>query len=144
LKPEMSAPQVGDEAVAKIKSGAFDVIVLNFANADMVGHTGNLPAAIRAVECIDEQLGRIDAAIREQGGVMVVTADHGNCEKMADEHGQAHTAHTNDLVPFLLVSDHMPGARLRDGGTLADIAPTLLAILGLPQPAEMTGRSLFA
>jgi len=144
LKPEMSAPQIGDEAVAKIKSGLFDVIILNFANADMVGHTGNLAAAIRAVECVDAQLGRIEAAIREKNGVMAVTADHGNCEKMADERGQAHTAHTNDLVPFLLIADGFKSAKLRDGGTLADIAPTLLQILKLPQPAEMTGRSLIA
>ncbi len=142
LKPEMSAPQLGDEVVKKIREGGRDVIILNFANADMVGHTGNLQAAIRAVECVDEQLGKIDQAIREADGVMLISADHGNCEKMADEQGQAHTAHTTDLVPFLLIGNAYRRAKLRDGGALADLAPTMLQILGLPQPSEMTGRSL--
>lgn len=142
LKPEMSAPQITEEVLKRIDSGAYDLIVLNFANADMVGHSGKLPAAIRAVEVLDEQLGRIHQAIAARGGAMVVTADHGNCEKMLDENGHPHTAHTLDLVPFLLIGKAWKQAKLRPEGQLEDIAPTLLQILGLPQPPEMTGQSM--
>ncbi|MFO1463949.1 MAG: 2,3-bisphosphoglycerate-independent phosphoglycerate mutase [bacterium] len=142
LKPEMSAPQIADEVLRRIESDGYDVIVLNFANADMVGHSGKLPAAIRAVEVLDEQLGRIYQAMMARGGTMVVTADHGNCEKMVDENGHPHTAHTLDLVPFLLIGERWRSARLRPEGRLEDIAPTLLQILGLPQPPEMSGRSM--
>ncbi len=140
LQPEMSAPELTDRVVAAIESGTYDLIVLNFANPDMVGHTGSLPAAIKAVETVDAGLGRIAEAVRRQGGALLVTADHGNCETMRDpETGGPHTAHTTNPVPVLLVGGDAPA--LSDG-RLADIAPTLLALMGLPQPAEMTGRSL--
>lgn len=140
LQPEMSAPELADKTVAAIGTAKYDLIVLNFANPDMVGHTGSLPAAIRAVETVDTCLGRIVEAVTAQGGVLLVTADHGNCELMRDpETGGPHTAHTTNPVPVLLVG--RPGAKLHNG-RLADIAPTLLALLGLPQPAEMTGKSL--
>jgi 2,3-bisphosphoglycerate-independent phosphoglycerate mutase len=142
LQPEMSAPELTEKAVEAIRSGRFDLIVLNFANPDMVGHTGSLPAAIQAVETVDAGLGRIAAAVREAGGALLVTADHGNCELMRDpETGGPHTAHTTNPVPVLLAGGPQ-GARLAEGGRLADIVPTLLALLGLPQPAAMTGRSL--
>ncbi len=142
LKPEMSAPQLGEEVLRQLEKDKFDVIILNFANADMVGHTGNLQAAIQAVQTIDEQLGKIEKAILHRGGTLLITADHGNCEQMSDDRGDPHTAHTTDLVPFLLVGKDFQSRKLRSGGTLADIAPTMLEILKLPQPEEMTGRSL--
>jgi 2,3-bisphosphoglycerate-independent phosphoglycerate mutase len=141
LQPAMSAPELTDKAVAAIESGAFDLIVLNFANADMVGHTGSLPAAIEACEAVDQGLARIAAAIRAAGGCLLVTADHGNAELMRDPvTGGPHTAHTTNPVPVLLMGGPA-GGTLRDG-RLADLAPTLLALLGLPQPAAMTGTSL--
>jgi 2,3-bisphosphoglycerate-independent phosphoglycerate mutase len=141
LQPEMSAPDLTDKAVTAIASGAYDLIVLNFANADMVGHTGSLPAAIRAVEAVDAGLARIVDAIRAAGGALFVTADHGNAEMMRDPAtGGPHTAHTTNPVPALLLGGPH-GATLADG-RLADIAPTLLALLGLQQPAAMTGQSL--
>jgi 2,3-bisphosphoglycerate-independent phosphoglycerate mutase len=141
LQPEMSAPEVTERAVAAIRSGRFDLIVLNFANPDMVGHTGKLDAAIRAVEAVDEGLGRIADAVREAGGALLVTADHGNAELMRDPAtGGPHTAHTTNPVPVLLMGGPA-GARLRNG-RLADVAPTLLALMGLAPPAAMTGRSL--
>ncbi len=142
LQPEMSAPELGEKAVAAIRSGKFDLIVLNFANPDMVGHTGSLPAAIKAVETVDRCLGDIADAIAEAGGAMLVTADHGNCELMLDpETGGPHTSHTTNVVPLILAGGPQ-GARLQDGGRLADLAPTLLALMGVAQPSEMTGRSL--
>ncbi|MCS6853909.1 MAG: 2,3-bisphosphoglycerate-independent phosphoglycerate mutase [Elioraea sp.] len=141
LKPEMSAPEVTKAAVAAIRSGRFDLIVLNYANPDMVGHTGDLAAAIAACEAVDRGLGEIVAAIADVGGVLLVTADHGNAELMRDpETGGPHTAHTTNPVPVILF-DGPEGARLRDG-RLADVAPTVLALMGLAQPAEMTGKSL--
>ncbi len=141
LQPEMSAPELADKAVAAIGSGQYDLIVLNFANADMVGHTGSLPAAIRAVEAADAGLGRIAQAIRAQNGALLVTADHGNAELMRDPvTGGPHTAHTTNPVPVLLMGAPA-GASLADG-RLADVAPTLLALMGLAQPAEMTGHNL--
>lgn len=141
LKPEMSAPELTEKAVEAIDSGKYDLVVLNFANPDMVGHSGSLPAAIKAVEAVDTGLGRIVEAIRRQGGALLVTADHGNAELMKDPvTGGPHTAHTTNPVPVLLVGAP-PGSRLTDG-RLADVAPTLLALLGLPQPAAMTGHSL--
>jgi 2,3-bisphosphoglycerate-independent phosphoglycerate mutase len=139
LQPEMSAPELTDKAVAAIGSGKYDLLVLNFANPDMVGHTGSLPAAIRAVEVVDHALGRIIDALAARGGALLVTADHGNCELMRDPvTGGPHTAHTTNRVPVVLVG--------RDGvmhdGRLADLAPTLLRLMGLGQPAEMTGRVL--
>lgn len=140
LQPEMSAPELTEKAVGAIRSGQYDLIVLNFANPDMVGHTGRLEAAIKAVETVDAGLGRIVEAVREQGGALLVTADHGNCETMRDPAtGEPHTAHTTNPVPAILVSDVSAG--LRDG-RLADIAPTLLGFMGLAQPDDMTGRSL--
>lgn len=141
LQPEMSAPEVADHLVAGIRQG-FDLIVVNFANPDMVGHTGNLAAAIAACEAVDKGLGRALAALKAAGGAMIVTADHGNCETMVDPvTGAPHTAHTTNPVPVILVGGP-DGARLRPGGRLADLAPTLLELMGLPQPPEMTGRSL--
>ncbi|MDN3563181.1 2,3-bisphosphoglycerate-independent phosphoglycerate mutase [Paeniroseomonas aquatica] len=141
LQPEMSAPELCDKVVAAIGTGTYDLVVLNFANPDMVGHTGILSAAIRAVETVDAALGRIVAAVRAQGGALLVTADHGNCELMRDPAtGGPHTAHTTNPVPVLLVGGP-PGAGLADG-RLADVAPTLLALMGQPQPAAMTGVSL--
>lgn len=140
LQPEMSAPELTDRAVEAIESGAYDLIVLNFANPDMVGHTGILAAAITAVETVDAGLGRIADAIARAGGAMLVTADHGNCELMVDPvTGAPHTAHTTNPVPVMVVGSAATG--LADG-RLADVAPTLLALLGVAQPAEMTGRSL--
>jgi 2,3-bisphosphoglycerate-independent phosphoglycerate mutase len=141
LQPEMSAPELTDKAVEAINSGKYDLIVLNYANPDMVGHTGSLPAAIRAVETVDAGLGRIADAVQKSGGALLVTADHGNCEMMRDPNtGGPHTAHTTNPVPLLLV-----GARnraLNAEGRLADIAPTLLELMELPKPKEMTGTSL--
>ncbi len=143
LQPEMSAPELTAKAVAAIGTEKFDLIILNFANPDMVGHTGVLPAAIKAVETVDAGLGAIADAVLAQGGMLLVTADHGNCEMMRDpETGGPHTAHTLNPVPVLLAGAP-PGTQLQDG-ILADLAPTLLALLGIAQPASMTGRSLIA
>jgi 2,3-bisphosphoglycerate-independent phosphoglycerate mutase len=140
LQPEMSAPELTDRAVAAIESGRYDLIVLNYANPDMVGHTGNLDAAIRAVEAVDHGLGRIAEAIDHQGGALLVLADHGNCEMMRDPvTGGPHTAHTTNRVPVMLLGGQ---ADTLVDGRLADIAPTLLELMALPQPPEMTGRSL--
>jgi 2,3-bisphosphoglycerate-independent phosphoglycerate mutase len=141
LQPEMSAPELTDKAVEAINSGKYDLIVLNFANPDMVGHTGSLPAAIKAVETVDTGLGRIADAIAKSGGALLVTADHGNCEMMRDpETGGPHTAHTTNPVPIVLTG---AGNRaLLAEGRLADIAPTLLELMDLPKPPEMTGTSL--
>ena len=143
LKPEMSAAAVTDEAVACIEGGNYDFIVLNFANPDMVGHTGVLPAAIRAMETVDACLGRVVDAVLAAGGRLLITADHGNCEQMADGAGHPHTAHTTNAVPLILVGPERRNLTLRPG-ILADLAPTLLELLGLPQPEEMTGRSLIS
>jgi 2,3-bisphosphoglycerate-independent phosphoglycerate mutase len=140
LQPEMSAPELADKAVEAIDSKKYDLIVLNFANPDMVGHTGILSAAIKAVETVDTGLGRIAEAIKRQGGALLVTADHGNCELMKDpETGGPHTAHTTNPVPVVLMGG---GATAIHDGRLADLAPTLLQLMGLPQPKEMTGRSI--
>ena len=143
LQPEMSAAAVADHLVQAIHD-RIDLIVVNFANPDMVGHTGILSAAVKACEAVDQGLGRALTALQQEGGAMIVTADHGNCELMVDPvTGGPHTAHTTNPVPVILVGGP-PGARLRDGGRLADLAPTLLALMGLPQPPEMTGQSLIA
>lgn len=140
LQPEMSAAQVTEHLVNAITGGQFDVIICNYANCDMVGHTGKLDAAIKAVETIDTCLQKIVDALQEVGGQLLLTADHGNIEQMIDrDSGQAHTAHTTNLVPLVHVGGSKP---LLEGGNLADLAPTMLAILGVPQPVEMTGRSL--
>jgi 2,3-bisphosphoglycerate-independent phosphoglycerate mutase len=140
LQPEMSAPELTEKAVEAIGSGKYDLIVLNYANPDMVGHTGSLPAAIKAVETVDAGLGRIAEAIRGSGGALLVTADHGNCEMMRDpETGGPHTSHTTNPVPVLLTGGGNAGL---SEGRLADVAPTLLELMDLPQPKEMTGHSL--
>ncbi len=144
MKPEMAAEEVTEALVAAIKARDCDLIVVNYANPDMVGHTGDLAAAIAACEAVDRGLGRAVAALDEVGGAMIVTADHGNCEMMVDpETGGPHTAHTLNPVPAILVGGP-EGATLREGGVLADLAPTLLELMGLEKPAEMTGRSLIA
>lgn len=141
-KPQMSAAGVADEVERAIDSGKFDFILVNFANPDMVGHTGVLPAAIAAVEAVDVGIGRIAAAVRRAGGALIVTADHGNCETMVDETGGPHTAHTTNPVPLHYANEADPGVALRSGGRICDVAPTMLELMGLPQPAVMTGRSL--
>jgi 2,3-bisphosphoglycerate-independent phosphoglycerate mutase len=140
LQPEMSAPELTQKAVDAVRSGKYDLIVLNYANPDMVGHTGSLPAAIKAVEIVDTGVGELAQAIEASGGVLLVTADHGNCELMRDpETGGPHTAHTTNPVPLLLIG--AGDVRLAEG-RLADIAPTLLELMNLPKPSEMTGDSL--
>jgi 2,3-bisphosphoglycerate-independent phosphoglycerate mutase len=141
LQPEMNAPLLTDHLVEAIEQQRFDVIIVNFANGDMVGHTGIFSAAVKAVECLDACVGRIVAALNKVGGEALITADHGNVEQMEDAvSGQAHTAHTCEPVPFIYVGTR--NINLRDGGVLADVAPTMLTLLGLPLPAEMTGKSL--
>ncbi len=141
LKPEMSAPEVTDRLEESIRGGEFDLIISNYANPDMVGHTGDLEAAIAAIECIDDVLGRLEKAIREVGGAMLITADHGNSEKMRDaDTGQAHTAHTTNLVPLVYVGNE--ALEFTGDGALSDIAPTLLGLMGLEQPPEMSGENL--
>ncbi|MCI9127049.1 MAG: 2,3-bisphosphoglycerate-independent phosphoglycerate mutase [Eubacterium sp.] len=142
LKPEMSAPEVGMDLVEAIKSDEYDVIIINFANPDMVGHTGVIPAAVKAVERVDSLVGEAVEAVKDVDGVLFICADHGNAEKMVDyETGAPHTAHTTNPVPFILVNAD-PSWKLREGGCLADIAPTLIEVMGLEQPKEMTGKSL--
>ena len=142
LKPEMSAPEVTDKLVEAIESGKYDLIVCNYANGDMVGHTGIYEAAVAAVETLDACLGRVESALLKVGGEALITADHGNCEQMIDyQSGQHHTQHTTELVPLVYIGQRQ--VRLDPaGGILADIAPTLLGLMGLPQPEEMTGRNL--
>lgn len=142
LKPEMSAYEVTDKVVDSIRKSAFDVIILNFANCDMVGHTGVLEAAVKAVETVDECIGRIVEEVRRVNGVILITADHGNAEQMIDyTTGDPHTAHTTNPVP-LIIAGLDDGVKLRDGGKLADLAPTMLDIMGEDKPVEMTGESL--
>ncbi|MDR0923956.1 MAG: 2,3-bisphosphoglycerate-independent phosphoglycerate mutase [Hungatella sp.] len=142
LQPEMSAPIVCDKLVEAIKSGKYDVIIINFANPDMVGHTGIEDAAIKAIETVDACVGRTVETIRETNGVLFICADHGNAEQLLDyETGDPFTAHTTNPVPFILVNAD-PAYKLREGGCLADIAPTLIELMGLEQPKEMTGKSL--
>ncbi|MCG8670281.1 MAG: 2,3-bisphosphoglycerate-independent phosphoglycerate mutase [Pseudomonadales bacterium] len=143
LQPQMSAPEVTDRLVAAIKGGQHDVIICNYANGDMVGHTGVYDAAVKAVEALDESLGRVVAAIEEVGGDLLITADHGNCEQMSDANsGQPHTAHTTELVPLVYVGSSDLTLRAQ-GGALSDIAPTILKLMGEPQPEEMTGTALY-
>ena len=139
LKPEMSAAEVTEQCVARIESGQYDVIIMNLANCDMVGHTGVLEAAVKAVETVDACVGRVVGAVLRAGGQALVTADHGNADQMRDAEGNCLTAHTTNPVPVILCA---PGGRGIGNGALCDVAPTLLELLGLPQPAEMTGRSL--
>ncbi len=140
LKPEMSAYEVAHECAARIRSGKYDVVILNFANCDMVGHTGVFDAAVKAVEAVDACVGEVWDAVREMGGCMFLTADHGNADKMRNEDGSPFTAHTTNPVPFLCAG--VGDVKLREGGCLADIAPTMLPYIGLPVPPEMTGKSI--
>lgn len=139
LQPEMSAYEVTDKLVPAIKSGKYDMIILNFANCDMVGHTGVFEAAVKAVEAVDTCVGKVIDAVKEMDGVALITADHGNADKMIDDDGEPFTAHTTNPVPFCVVGYD---CELREGGRLADIAPTMLQIMNLPQPKEMDGKSL--
>ena len=142
LQPEMSAIEVTDKCCEAIESGKYDVIIINFANPDMVGHTGVQDAAIKAVEAVDECVGRAVEALEKADGVMFICADHGNAEQLLDyETGAPFTAHTTNPVPFILVNDKQ-GRKLREGGCLADIIPTLIELMGMEQPKEMTGKSL--
>jgi 2,3-bisphosphoglycerate-independent phosphoglycerate mutase len=139
LKPEMSAYEVAEACVKEIEADKHDVIILNFANPDMVGHSGMLEPTIKAVEATDECLGKVVDAVLAKGGVCMIIADHGNADMVIDEEGRPHTAHTTNPVPCIVTK---PGVKLREGGILADVAPTMLTLLGLPQPEEMTGKSL--
>jgi 2,3-bisphosphoglycerate-independent phosphoglycerate mutase len=142
-KPEMSAREVTDKVVKAVESRQYGFILVNFANPDMVGHTGILEAAVKAVKVVDECIGRLWAAARKAGMAMMITADHGNCEMMVDpQTGQPHTAHTLGPVPFILADPDLRGAKLRQEGVLADVAPTALQVMGLPKPKEMKGLGL--
>ena len=142
LKPEMSAYEVTEKVLEAIESKKYDCIILNFANPDMVGHTGNLDAAIKAVEVIDECVGKIVKAIESQKGNLIITADHGNAEQMIDySTGEPHTAHTTNLVPLILITEK-ENQKLKMDGKLADLAPTILDLMNIEKPEEMTGESL--
>lgn len=137
----MSAPEVTDKIVDAIEHQRYDVIIVNYANGDMVGHSGVFEAAVKAVECLDLCVGRIVDALEKVGGEALITADHGNVEQMSDAStGQAHTAHTTEPVPFIYYGKR--ALKVREGGVLADVAPTMLKLLDLPQPEEMTGTSI--
>ena len=141
LQPEMSAPEVTDELVEAIESGQYDVLIVNYANGDMVGHTGIFDAAVKAVEALDVCIGRVKTAVRAAGGDMLITADHGNCEQMQDyESGQVHTQHTTEHVPLIYIGDR--DVKVRSGGRLSDVAPTILSLMELEVPSEMTGENL--
>lgn len=139
LMPEMSAPEVSEKLNEAVRSGKYDAVIVNFANCDMVGHTGIIPAAVKAVETVDTCVGSLVEAVKEMDGVLFVTADHGNADKMLDENGEPFTAHTTNPVPFIIVN--YP-CEVREGGKLCDIAPTMLKVMGLSQPAEMNGKSI--
>jgi 2,3-bisphosphoglycerate-independent phosphoglycerate mutase len=141
LKPEMSAYKVTEEVMARLQSNQYDLIIINFANMDMVGHTGIVEAAIKACTTVDKCVGTIVARVKDLGGIVLITADHGNAESMIEEDGSAHTAHTTNKVPLILVDDTRTDIHLREG-KLGDIAPTILDIMGIEKPKQMTGRSL--
>jgi len=143
LKPEMSAAGIAEAVIKAVNDSAFDVVIVNFANADMVGHSGKIPPTVLAVETVDGCLGGIYDAVRRRGGAMLITADHGNAEMMIDPAtGGPHTAHTTNPVPFVVVSEDAQRFSLRTGGSLQDISPTVLGMLAFPQPLEMTGHDL--
>jgi 2,3-bisphosphoglycerate-independent phosphoglycerate mutase len=143
LKPEMSAAGIADTVIKAVEGGAFDVLIVNFANADMVGHSGKIEPTVKAVETVDACLGRIELAVRSKGGAMLITADHGNAEMMIDPAtGGPHTAHTTNPVPFIVVAENAKQFTLKPGGSLRDISPTILGMLGVPEPHEMTGTDL--
>jgi 2,3-bisphosphoglycerate-independent phosphoglycerate mutase len=142
-KPEMSAPEVTEAFLEQLASGKYQVIIMNYANADMVGHTGDMDAAIKAIETVDRCVGKVVKAVQEKGGTVIITADHGNADEMLDPHsGHPHTAHTTNRAPFILIGEDAGRVKLRPGGILADIAPTMLDLMGVPRPPEMTGKSL--
>ncbi len=141
-KPEMSAGKLTEELLKRLQTHCYDFVLCNFANPDMLGHTGNLQAAVKAVEVVDECLKKIVEEVLKQEGVILITADHGNCEQMSDGHGTPHTAHTSNLVPLILIGKKFVKSKLESQGKLIDIAPTLLEILKISQPAAMTGKSL--
>ena len=144
LKPSMSAVEVTDEVVKQIEAKKYEAIIINYANCDMVGHTGIMAAAVEAVETVDTCVGRVVAAAKAQGGKLLITADHGNAEQMWDyDDNGPYTAHTvRNPVPFIVVDDDYIGKPIRDGGRLADVAPTMLKLMGMEKPEEMTGSSL--
>jgi 2,3-bisphosphoglycerate-independent phosphoglycerate mutase len=143
LKPEMSAYEVCDVVLERLETGKYDCLVVNFANPDMVGHTGILAAAVKAAEVVDACVGKILDKVKQLGGAAIITADHGNFEKMQDGAGGPHTAHTIGDVPLIVFDELNKNRKLRSGGRLADCLPTLLDMMELPQPEEMTGKSLF-
>jgi 2,3-bisphosphoglycerate-independent phosphoglycerate mutase len=143
LQPEMSAAGVSDTAIQRIRSGTYDLVIMNYANADMVGHTGIMEAAIKAVEAVDTGVGRVVEATLAVGGGLLITADHGNAEQLVEyDTGKIFTAHTTNPVPLYLVVPQLAQVKLRSDGILADVAPTVLQVMGIPQPKDMTGRSL--
>jgi len=143
LKPEMSAAGIADAVVKATEEGTFDVVIVNFANADMVGHSGKIEPTIKAVETVDACLGRIETAVRAKGGAILITADHGNAEMMVDPAtGGPHTAHTTNPVPFIVVAENANQYTLKANGSLRDISPTLLGMMGVDEPKEMTGTDL--
>jgi 2,3-bisphosphoglycerate-independent phosphoglycerate mutase len=143
LKPEMSASGIADTIVKAVEDAIFEVIIVNFANADMVGHSGKIEPTVKAVETVDACLGRIEIAVRAKGGAMLITADHGNAEMMVDPvTGGPHTAHTTNPVPFIVVAENYKQFTLKPNGSLRDISPTVLGMLGLDEPKEMTGQDL--
>ncbi len=143
LKPEMSAAGIADAVVKAVEDGTFDVIIVNFANADMVGHSGKIEPTIRAVETVDGCLERIERAVRAKGGAILITADHGNAEMLIDPvTGGPHTAHTTNPVPFIVIAENGEKITLSPNGSLRDISPTILGMLGIPQPKDMTGNDL--
>ncbi|MBE5749761.1 MAG: 2,3-bisphosphoglycerate-independent phosphoglycerate mutase [Clostridiales bacterium] len=142
MQPEMSAYEVTEKVIEKIDSDEYDVVILNFANCDMVGHTGDFNAAVKAVKTVDECVGKVVNKILEKGGAAIITADHGNADKMQEDDGSPFTAHTTNLVPFIVVGKDFENVKLRDGGILADVAPTLLDMMDLPVPEEMSGKTL--
>jgi 2,3-bisphosphoglycerate-independent phosphoglycerate mutase len=143
LKPEMSASGIADTVIKAVEDATFDVIIVNFANADMVGHSGKIEPTVKAVEVVDACLGRIELSVRAKGGAMLITADHGNAEQMIDPvTGGPHTAHTTNPVPFIVVAENGKKFTLKPGGSLRDISPTVLGMLGLDEPKEMTGQDL--
>jgi 2,3-bisphosphoglycerate-independent phosphoglycerate mutase len=138
----MSAYEVTEKAIAKLDSGKYDVMILNFANCDMVGHTGVFDAAVKAVKTVDECVQKVVDKILSLGGTAIITADHGNADKMQEEDGSPFTAHTTNVVPFIVVGERFKGKTLRTGGILADVAPTLLDMMEVPVPEEMSGKTL--
>jgi 2,3-bisphosphoglycerate-independent phosphoglycerate mutase len=143
LKPEMSAAGVADAVVKATEDGTFDVVIVNFANADMVGHSGKIEPTVKAVETVDACLGRIESAVRAKGGAILITADHGNAEMLIDPvSGGPHTAHTTNPVPLIVIAEDANRFTLKPNGSLRDISPTMLGMLGVDEPKEMTGKDL--